>query len=73
MPPNSNWNSVFDVQVGRFDGGWTFEFRVPFWSIRYQPGPERRLGLQHAPHGALEERGVAHRAAAARRSASAGA
>ena len=38
MPPNSNWNSVFNVQVGRFDGGWTFEFRVPFWSIRYQPG-----------------------------------
>ena len=31
MPPNSNWNSVFNVQVGRFDGGWTFEFRVPFW------------------------------------------
>ena len=39
MPPNSNWNSVFNVQVGRFEGGWTFEFRVPFWSIRYAPGP----------------------------------
>jgi len=45
MPPNSNWNSVFNVQVGRFDGGWTFEFRVPFWAIRYQPGPDPLWGF----------------------------
>jgi hypothetical protein len=45
MPPNSNWNSVFNVQVGRFEGGWTFEFRVPFWSIRYQPGPNPVWGF----------------------------
>ena len=45
MPPNSNWNSVFNVQVGRFDGGWTFEFRVPFWSIRYQPGADPVWGF----------------------------
>lgn len=45
MPPNSNWNSVFNVQVGRFEGGWTFEFRVPFWQIRYQPGPNPVWGF----------------------------
>ena len=45
MPPNSNWNSVFNVQVGRFEGGWTFEFRVPFWAIRYQPGPNPVWGF----------------------------
>jgi len=45
MPPNSNWNSVFDVRVGRFAGGWTFEFRVPFWSIRYAPGPNAIWGF----------------------------
>ena len=66
MPPNSNWNSVFNVQVGRFDGGWTFEFRVPFWAIRYQPGPNPVWGFNMRRTVRVEERGVAHRAAAAR-------
>jgi hypothetical protein len=45
MPPNSNWNSVVQAQAGRFDGGWTFEFRVPFWSIRYLPGDDPVWGF----------------------------
>lgn len=45
FPPNQNWNAVFDVQVGRFDGGWTFEWRIPFWALRYQPGTEQVWGF----------------------------
>ncbi len=45
FPPNANWNSVFAVQVGRFDGGWTFEYRIPFWSLRYQPGTTQVWGF----------------------------
>jgi hypothetical protein len=45
FPPNANWNSVFRAQVGRFERGWTFEFQVPFWSIRYQPSREQTWGF----------------------------
>ncbi len=45
FPPNQNWNAVFTVQVGRFEGGWTFEFRIPFWSLRYEPGPDKTWGF----------------------------
>jgi hypothetical protein len=30
-----DWNTVWDVETGRFDGGWTAEFSVPFKSLRY--------------------------------------
>ena len=52
MPPNSNWNSVFNVQVGRFDGGWTFEFRVPVLVNPLPARPRPVLGLQRAARGA---------------------
>ncbi|MEQ1757543.1 MAG: DUF5916 domain-containing protein [Vicinamibacterales bacterium] len=45
FPPNQNWNAVFSVEVGRFDGGWSFEFRIPFWSLRYQPGSDQIWGF----------------------------
>ncbi len=45
FPPNQNWNAVWDVQVGRFEGGWTFEFEIPFRSLRYQPGAEQVWGF----------------------------
>ncbi len=44
--PNFDWNTVFDVRTGRFDGGWTVEFKLPFKSIRYQPGRGQLWGVQ---------------------------
>ena len=44
--PNRDWNPVWDVQTGRFDGGWTIEMVVPFKSLRYRPGREQVWGIQ---------------------------
>ena len=41
-PPNVDWNTVWDVRTGDFDGGWTIEMAIPFKSLRYQPGATRR-------------------------------
>jgi hypothetical protein len=35
---NADWNPVWDVSVGRFDGGWIVELAIPFKSLRYRPG-----------------------------------
>ncbi len=32
-----DWNSIFDVAAGRFEGGWTAEFEIPFKSISFDP------------------------------------
>ena len=38
---NVNWNTVWTVRTGTFDGGWTAEFAIPFKSLRYPaPGPQ---------------------------------
>ena len=44
--PNSDWNTVWDVRTGRFDGGWTVEMEIPFKSLRYRPGPTQVWGIQ---------------------------
>ena len=44
--PNSDWNPVWDVRTGRFDGGWTVEMQIPFKSLRYRPGPSPLWGFQ---------------------------
>ena len=44
--PNSDWNPVWDVRVGRFEGGWTAEMEIPFKSLRYRPGPAQVWGVQ---------------------------
>ena len=44
--PNSDWNPVWDVQPGRFDGGWTVEMQIPFKSLRYGPGVSQVWGIQ---------------------------
>ena len=44
--PNRDWNPVWDVRTGRFDGGWTIEMVVPFKSLRYRPGREQVWGIQ---------------------------
>jgi hypothetical protein len=38
---NSNWNTVWQVKSGRFEGGWTIEMAIPFKSLRYRgSGPQ---------------------------------
>ncbi len=44
--PNTDWNPIWDVRTGRFDGGWTVEMRIPFKSLRYRPGREQVWGVQ---------------------------
>ena len=42
---NQDWNPVWSVEVGRFDGGWTFEAVIPFKSLRYRPGRRQTWGF----------------------------
>ena len=44
--PNSDWNPVWDVRTGRFDGGWTVEMAIPFKSLRYTSGENQVWGIQ---------------------------
>jgi Domain of unknown function (DUF5916) len=44
--PNSDWNPVWDVRTGRFDGGWTLEMAVPFKTLRYTSGSNQVWGVQ---------------------------
>ena len=44
--PNRDWNPVWDVRTGRFEGGWTVEMETPFKSLRYRPGPAQVWGVQ---------------------------
>ncbi len=44
---NVDWDAVWYVQTGRFDGGWTVEMAIPFKSLRFfQPEAAREWGLQ---------------------------
>ena len=43
---NKDWNPVWDVRTGRFEGGWTVEMEIPFKSLRYRPGPAQVWGVQ---------------------------
>ena len=44
--PNLDWNTVWDVRTGRFEGGWTVEMEIPFKSLRYQADPVPVWGVQ---------------------------
>ena len=44
-PGNQDWNPVWAVKTGRFEGGWTFEMAIPFRSLRYQPGRAQVWGV----------------------------
>ena len=44
--PNSDWNPVWDVRTGRFNGGWTVEMEIPFKTLRYRSGPAQVWGVQ---------------------------
>ncbi|MGE3190852.1 MAG: DUF5916 domain-containing protein, partial [Vicinamibacterales bacterium] len=43
---NTDWNPVWDVKGGRFDGGWVVEMAIPFKTLRYQSGAGQMWGLQ---------------------------
>ena len=43
---NMDWNPIWDVRTGRFDGGWNVEMQIPFKSIRFRPGPSQIWGIQ---------------------------
>jgi hypothetical protein len=40
-----DWNPIYDFAVGRFEGGWTVEFALPFKSVRYRPGTNQVWGF----------------------------
>ncbi len=42
---NGDLNPIWDVHVGRFEGGWTAEFAIPFKSLRYRPGRSQIWGF----------------------------
>ena len=44
--PNTDWNPVWDVRTGRFEGGWTLEMKFPFKSLRYTSGDGQVWGIQ---------------------------
>ena len=44
--PNLDWNAIFDVRTGRFDGGWSVEMEIPFKSLRFRPGRSQVWGVQ---------------------------
>ena len=42
---SGDWNPVWRVQTGRFDGGWTVEAVLPFKSLRYRAGRAQVWGF----------------------------
>jgi hypothetical protein len=46
VSPNVDFNSVWDVRTGKFEGGWTVEMAIPFKSLRYRPGDAQIWGVQ---------------------------
>ena len=42
---NRDWNPIWDLRTGRFDGGWSFEASIPFKSLRYRPGSAQVWGF----------------------------
>jgi hypothetical protein len=42
---SSDWNPVYELKTGRFDGGWTLEVAIPFKSIRYKGGDTQVWGF----------------------------
>ncbi len=42
---NGDWNPIWDLATGKFDGGWTIELAFPFRSLRYRPGKTQVWGF----------------------------
>jgi hypothetical protein len=43
---NGDWNPVWEVRTGRFEGGWTVEMAIPFKSLRFRSGSDEPWGIQ---------------------------
>ncbi|MDP1570750.1 MAG: DUF5916 domain-containing protein [Vicinamibacterales bacterium] len=43
---NTDWNPVWEVRTGRFEGGWTIEMAIPFKTLRYRSGTNQTWGIQ---------------------------
>jgi hypothetical protein len=43
---SADWNPIWDLSVGRFEGGWTVEAAIPFKSLRYAAGAAQTWGFQ---------------------------
>ena len=54
--PNREWNPVWNVRAGRFDGGWTVEMAIPFKALRYTSGNGADLGRAVAARHPPQER-----------------
>ena len=44
--PSFDWNPIWNMRTGRFEGGWIFEMLIPFRSLRYRPGSDQVWGFQ---------------------------
>ena len=42
---NSSWDAVWDVKTQRGPEGWTAEFRIPFRTLRFDPGADQSWGI----------------------------
>jgi hypothetical protein len=42
---NSSWDAVWDVKTRRDPNGWTAEFRIPFRTLRFDPGADQSWGI----------------------------
>jgi len=42
---SADFNPIWEVKTGRFDGGWTIEAAIPFKSIRYRAGRTQVWGF----------------------------
>ena len=42
---NSSWDAVWDVRTRRGPEGWTAEFRIPFRTLRFDPGADQSWGI----------------------------
>jgi hypothetical protein len=42
---NLDWNPIWEVKTGRFEGGWAIEAAIPFKSLRYRPGRTQIWGF----------------------------
>ena len=45
---NTSWDGIWDVRTQRRADGWTAEMRIPFRTLRFEPGADQRWGINFA-------------------------
>jgi hypothetical protein len=43
---DNSWDGVWEGAAGRFEGGWSVEYRIPFSQLRFRQGEEQVWGIQ---------------------------